>query len=231
MLWDKRASVFYSIGIDVDYWQQSTYLSRINGVAYKMYLRWIEKYLTQNRVFTPQSICSSEEKLSCFTTAKTWESFLSDRYMIFFLHFNISWFPCSFHKFANLSVRINAVIPPRAKESRVISFVEPREIRIQEGSASEQASISRYLFTFLFRLFNDQSENVVFWSALHSQDKNDEDWINTHRHFGQSDGKNSSTDPPTVQPTTLTAPTVMQYYVKLMACMEGAAVAIALFFS
>ena len=78
--WDKRASVVYSIGINVDYWQQSTYLSRINGVAYKMYLRWIEKYVSKNRVFTPQSICSSEDKMSCFTKAETWETFLSDRF-------------------------------------------------------------------------------------------------------------------------------------------------------
>lgn len=36
----------------------------------------------------------------------------------------------SFQKFANLSVRINAVIPPRARESRIISFVEPKELLV-----------------------------------------------------------------------------------------------------
>jgi hypothetical protein len=82
--WDKRAEVVYHNAIDITYWQQSTFLARINGVVYKNYIRWIEQYVVTNRHFSPQSICSSTSDLSCFTFAETWETFLADRWAYFF---------------------------------------------------------------------------------------------------------------------------------------------------
>ena len=79
LIWDKRAEVVYYNSIDTEFWQQSTFLARINGVVYKNYIRWIETYVTTNMQFSPQSICSSVNDLSCFTFAETWETFLADR--------------------------------------------------------------------------------------------------------------------------------------------------------
>ncbi len=77
--WDKRAEVEHHNEIDTSYWQQSTFLARINGVVYKNYMRWIEAYVASNMQFSPQSICSTVNDLSCFTFAETWETFLADR--------------------------------------------------------------------------------------------------------------------------------------------------------
>jgi hypothetical protein len=78
--WDKRTEIFYSTEIDTKYWQQSTFLARINGVVYKRYIRWVESYIETNKYFTPQSICSKGEENSCFTFSETWETFLADRF-------------------------------------------------------------------------------------------------------------------------------------------------------
>ena len=112
LIWDKRATIFYKLTIDTNYWEQSTFLSRINGIAYKIYVKWIENYINKNIIFSPHSICSNDNALSCFTIAETWDTFFSD----------------SLQKFAELSIRINAVIPPRVIESRVISHMEPIEV-------------------------------------------------------------------------------------------------------
>ena len=34
LYWDKRAKVEYSVDLDVDYWQHSTFLGHINGIVY-----------------------------------------------------------------------------------------------------------------------------------------------------------------------------------------------------
>lgn len=78
--WDKRAHLTYTQEIDTSYWQQSTFLARLNGIAYQRYVRWIDEYTRENRYFVPQSICSSVDRLSCFSFAETWETFLKDRY-------------------------------------------------------------------------------------------------------------------------------------------------------
>jgi hypothetical protein len=82
LIWDKRAEIIYHDHIDTAFWQQSTFLAHINGVVYKNYVKWIDDYLQNNRIFLPQSICSAEyDSNSCFASAKTWETFLADRYV------------------------------------------------------------------------------------------------------------------------------------------------------
>lgn len=84
LIWDKRAEIVYQDYIDTTYWQQSTFLAHINGVVYKNYVKWIEEYVQNNKVFLPQSICTSEQDASsCYTLAETWETFLADRYSHF----------------------------------------------------------------------------------------------------------------------------------------------------
>ena len=80
LLWDKRAKISYMNQIDSSYWQQSTFLARINGVVYANFVKWIEIYLREHPFFIPESICSGSDTLSCFTMAQTWDTFLSDRY-------------------------------------------------------------------------------------------------------------------------------------------------------
>lgn len=82
VLWDKRAGLAYTNEIDTTYWQQSTFLARLNGIAYQRYVKWIDEYTRQNRYFIPQSICSSVDRLSCYSLAETWETFLKDRYVM-----------------------------------------------------------------------------------------------------------------------------------------------------
>eukprot|EP01039_Chlorochromonas_danica_P019598 gene19598-23749_t len=108
--WDKRAEIIYHDNIDTSFWQQSTFLARINGIVYKNYVKWLEEYMRHHAVFRPQSICSNEFDIdACFVVADTWDSILAD----------------SFHLFAALSVRINAIIHPRATELKFISSTEP----------------------------------------------------------------------------------------------------------
>jgi len=80
LVWDKRAEIYYADNIDIKYWQQSTFLARINGVVYENYIEWVEEYVREHRIFTPQPICSSSDPISCFTKSRTWETFVSDRY-------------------------------------------------------------------------------------------------------------------------------------------------------
>eukprot|EP01039_Chlorochromonas_danica_P003470 gene3470-3801_t len=105
LYWDKRAELVYHDQLDTVYWQQSTFLAHINGIVYKNYVLWIERYMQTNRVFSPQSICSNEHDFSCYTYAETWETFLQE----------------SLKVFAAFSVRIHAIIPPRATELRMLS--------------------------------------------------------------------------------------------------------------
>jgi hypothetical protein len=114
LIWDKRAQVFYRDALDTTYWQQSTFLARINGVVYQNYIKWVQDYVSSDSVFVPQSICSSDDVLSCFTSADTSETFLS----------------ASLRQFAKLAVRMHAIIPPRASELLLLSFSEPLEFMV-----------------------------------------------------------------------------------------------------
>eukprot|EP01035_Chromulina_nebulosa_P017300 gene17300-22837_t len=107
--WDKRAEIYYRTELDIKYWQQSTFLARINGVVYENYIKWIDKYLQKHKTFIPQSICSNADKSSCFTQAHTWETFLYD----------------SLEVLSQLAVQMHAIIPPRASEVQVLSNTEP----------------------------------------------------------------------------------------------------------
>lgn len=146
LLWDKRAEIVYKDHIDTTFWQQSTFLAHINGVVYKNYVKWIEEYMQSNSNFLPQSICSSElDPSSCFTNAVTWDSFLADRYAIYFsschlCDLNSAGWRFSFHLFAKLSVRINAIIPPRATELKFLSATEPVEVSFDNVSSAHDIS-------------------------------------------------------------------------------------------
>jgi hypothetical protein len=119
--WDKQAEIIYHDNIDTSFWQQSTFLARINGIVFKNYVKWLEQYIQQHGVFRPQSICSNEFDIdACFVLADTWDTFLAD----------------SLQLFASLSVRINAIIPPRATELKIISGTEPLLVRM--ANISEQ---------------------------------------------------------------------------------------------
>jgi hypothetical protein len=80
IVWDKNAEIIYDSKLDVSYWQQSTFLGRMNGVVYKKYVVWLQEFIIRNKLFSPQSICSNEFEYHCFTQAVTWETFLSERY-------------------------------------------------------------------------------------------------------------------------------------------------------
>jgi hypothetical protein len=79
LLWDRRATIDYASKIDTAYWQQSTYLAEINGIVFKIYMRWIQEYLKINPFFAPFAICSNMDAESCFTKSQTWETFVLDR--------------------------------------------------------------------------------------------------------------------------------------------------------
>lgn len=79
LLWDHRSVISYMTELDITYWQQSTFLARINGVVYANYVKWIEEYLKKHSTFIPASICSGSDALSCFTGAQTWDNFVADR--------------------------------------------------------------------------------------------------------------------------------------------------------
>ncbi len=87
--WNKDAEISYSTEIDTLYWQQSTFLARINGVVYKNYVLWIEDFILQNRLYSPQSICSSEYEFSCYTYSVTWDTFLEERLESFYSIVNV----------------------------------------------------------------------------------------------------------------------------------------------
>ena len=100
LIWDKRAMISYMNEIDKTYWQQSTFLARVNGVVYENYVKWIHEYLDKDRYFVPQSICSSSDEKSCFTFSETWDSFVGD----------------SLKAFAQNAVQMHAIISPRASD-------------------------------------------------------------------------------------------------------------------
>lgn len=77
--WNKEAEILYHDEIDTNTWQQSTFLARINGIVYKNYIFWLETFLENNKIFSPQSICSNEYEYPCFTYSKTWDTFLAER--------------------------------------------------------------------------------------------------------------------------------------------------------
>lgn len=80
--WDSRATVTYITDLNVMYWQQSTFLARINGVVYANYIKWVEDYVRRNPFFIPFSICSNADSLSCFTKSHTWDTFIADRFLL-----------------------------------------------------------------------------------------------------------------------------------------------------
>jgi hypothetical protein len=82
LLWDKTGEIISSDEIDTNFWSQSTFLGRMNGVVYKKYLIWLEEqFLRFNAIVQPQAICSSEYETmnSCYTHSITWDTFVTKR--------------------------------------------------------------------------------------------------------------------------------------------------------
>jgi len=127
LIWDKRAMISYMSEIDKTYWQQSTFLARVNGVVYENYVKWIHEYLDKDRYFVPQSICSSSDKESCFTVSETWDSFVGD----------------SLRAFAQNAVQMHAIISPRASDMQILSFTEPAVFSIIDNVEEEESSRTR----------------------------------------------------------------------------------------
>ena len=128
LIWDKRAEVFYYNRLDIDYWQQSTFLARVNGVVYENYIKWVEDYIESHNVFVPHAICSGTDLLSCFSRSRTWETFISD----------------SLDEIAGLAVTMNAIIPPRASDAQLITFMEPEVVCMHQlpgGGVSNSVSL------------------------------------------------------------------------------------------
>lgn len=126
LIWDKRAMLSYMNEIDKTYWQQSTFLARVNGVVYENYVKWIHEYLDKDRYFVPQSICSSLDEKSCFTFSETWDSFVGD----------------SLRAFAQNAVQMHAIISPRASDMQILSFSEPESFNIIDNFDHEDQSNS-----------------------------------------------------------------------------------------
>jgi hypothetical protein len=127
LIWDKRAMISYMNEIDKTYWQQSTFLARVNGVVYENYVKWIHEYLDKDRYFVPQSICSSSDEKSCFTFSETWDSFVGD----------------SLRAFAQNAVQMHAIISPRASDMQILSFTEPASFTIIDNVEDEEGNPSR----------------------------------------------------------------------------------------
>jgi len=85
LIWDKRAVITYREELDISFWQQSTFLASINSVVYENYINWVGRYIQRQRVFVPQSVCSTSDISTCFTMSQTWDSFLRDRWAIVML--------------------------------------------------------------------------------------------------------------------------------------------------
>lgn len=127
--WEKRGEILYYKEINKLYWQQSTFLGRINGIVYKKYVEWIENFERKKNLLVPQSICLSEVELasSCFLYSRTWDTFLSD----------------SIKFFAQQSVKINAIIPPRALELKILTSSDPDlVIMISDKKYNEKMKLS-----------------------------------------------------------------------------------------
>lgn len=77
--WNNEADVMFSTTIDTSYWQQSTYLAHMNGIAFKKYLVWVQEFIMESKYFVPQSLCTSAYKPSCYFFTRTWDTFLSRR--------------------------------------------------------------------------------------------------------------------------------------------------------
>jgi hypothetical protein len=79
LVWDKFAEIRSTDRVDTQFWQQSTFIARINGVVYKKFLIWLEEYHSKHALYIPQAICSNEFEYNCFSRATTWDTFVSDR--------------------------------------------------------------------------------------------------------------------------------------------------------
>lgn len=112
LIWDKRSHITYKDHIDMSYWQQSTYLVDINGVVYEEYVDWLQSYLEQDRLYTPQSICSDRELKFCYYYSQTWDSFLAH----------------SFQRLARSAITLSPIAPPGAADLVLLTETAPEDL-------------------------------------------------------------------------------------------------------
>ena len=70
--WDKKSQIYFALSIDMSYWQQATYLADINGVVFEQYVSWVGRYLAEDRIYTPFSVCSDSSLTHCYAYSQTW---------------------------------------------------------------------------------------------------------------------------------------------------------------
>jgi hypothetical protein len=122
--WDTRAVIEYSTSLNIERWEQSTFLGMVNGIVYSNYATWLESYISKQ--FVPQSICSSPssgvflDEVSCFVVSNTWDTFVA----------------ASLNKFASMSVSMHAMLPPRASEMQVLSNSVPIKYKADRQSTN-----------------------------------------------------------------------------------------------
>lgn len=166
-------------------------------------MKWLSAYLQRHRLYTPQSICSDEHSTtSCYTAASTWETFLTD----------------SLHLFATLSVRINAIIPPRATELRFLSTTDPYEIRFGNASRIKVpiiVEVDDEEGSLVTHQTDDQIEALKLGNADGAYSGNINNIFDGNKRSMQVMGQERNLMDYTA------AFEVVEYYSNIMVCMEG----------
>jgi hypothetical protein len=73
--WDKRAAIYFSKEVDMNYWRSSTYMAEINGVVYSQYMRWVEDFILSRGFFIPHAICKDTNPDDCFLQSANGDTF------------------------------------------------------------------------------------------------------------------------------------------------------------
>lgn len=110
--WDKRSKISYSDKLDLEYWQQSSFLGILNGIVYSNFVTWVDKYIIDHPFYIPHSVCSSADATTCFISSQTSETFV--------VH--------SLAALADLTVEMHTVLPLRTTEIRILSEREPKAV-------------------------------------------------------------------------------------------------------
>ena len=78
--WDKRAAMYFSKEVDMDYWRTSTYMAEINGVVYSQYMRWVQEFITAHGFFIPHTICKDTSPDQCFLRSANGDTFTENTF-------------------------------------------------------------------------------------------------------------------------------------------------------
>lgn len=150
LVWDKRSVIQYEDKIDLSYWQESTYLTDIDGRTWVDFITWLKGYILQNRVYNPQSICDSlfpRDDSTCFSYSQTWDSFVQH----------------CFKHLAENAVKLTPINPPAASDLVLLSNTEPQRIDFDKlGNKSGRQEVTDYYTELMacFRAITMQPGNV-----------------------------------------------------------------------